>query len=148
MLTDIPDALQVFFRRLVDIYGETKAARIKQHLLTKPSPAFRISRLRAPEPELVLAELRGDGLDVTPLAGVRDFYTVPASQREGLTHSFAASDGRIHIMNPSSALPVLALEVEPGHSVLDLCAAPGGKTLLLAEQLALDAQSRGDEAPH
>lgn len=137
MTTEPWEALQPFFRRLVDMYGELGAARVQQCLATRPSPAFRISRLRAPQPESVLRELREEGLDVAPLAGAVGFYTVPTSQRERLTHSPAASDGRVHIMNPSSALPVLALQVQPGHSVLDLCAAPGGKTLLLAEQLEL-----------
>lgn len=131
------EALEPFFRRLIDIYGEVGAARLREYLATRPSPAFRISRLRAPQPEPVLTELREEGLDVVPLLGAAGFYTVPSSQRERLTHSPAASDGRVHIMNPSSALPVLALQVQPGHSVLDLCAAPGGKTLLLAEQLEL-----------
>ncbi|KAM4641546.1 5-cytosine rRNA methyltransferase NSUN4 [Discoglossus pictus] len=36
-----------------------------------------------------------------------------------------------YLMDAASILPVLALNVQPGHSVLDLCAAPGGKTLAL-----------------
>lgn len=38
-------------------------------------------------------------------------------------------------MNPSSLLPVLALDPKPGEKVLDACAAPGGKTLMIAEAL-------------
>lgn len=37
-----------------------------------------------------------------------------------------------YYLDPASALAALALEVEPGDRVLDLCAAPGGKTLVLA----------------
>ncbi|XP_074077626.1 5-cytosine rRNA methyltransferase NSUN4 isoform X4 [Macrotis lagotis] len=36
-----------------------------------------------------------------------------------------------YLMDASSLLPVLALDVQPGDSVLDLCAGPGGKTLAL-----------------
>ncbi|XP_043941845.1 5-methylcytosine rRNA methyltransferase NSUN4 isoform X2 [Protopterus annectens] len=40
---------------------------------------------------------------------------------------------RYYLMDASSILPVLALNVQPGHVVLDLCAAPGGKTLALLQ---------------
>lgn len=38
-----------------------------------------------------------------------------------------------YVMSPSSLLPVLALDAQPGEDILDACAAPGGKTLALAE---------------
>ncbi|XP_028284418.1 5-cytosine rRNA methyltransferase NSUN4 [Parambassis ranga] len=36
-----------------------------------------------------------------------------------------------YLMDAASLLPCLALDVQEGHTVLDLCAAPGGKTLAL-----------------
>ncbi|XP_056415303.1 tRNA (cytosine(34)-C(5))-methyltransferase, mitochondrial isoform X2 [Hyla sarda] len=44
--------------------------------------------------------------------------------------------GRIkgyYILNASSLLPVLALDVKHGESVLDMCAAPGGKSVTLLQ---------------
>lgn len=38
-----------------------------------------------------------------------------------------------YLMDAASLLPVLALNVQPGDFVLDLCAAPGGKTLALLQ---------------
>lgn len=43
-----------------------------------------------------------------------------------------------YLMDAASVLPCLALNVQAGHNVLDLCAAPGGKTLAL-----LQTQSTG-----
>ena len=38
-------------------------------------------------------------------------------------------------MDGSSVLPVIALDIEPDCSVLDLCAAPVGKTLTILQTL-------------
>ncbi len=51
----------------------------------------------------------------------------------------AASDARklldFYFMDPASIAAANALEVQEGDEVLDLCAAPGGKSLVLAERL-------------
>jgi len=41
-------------------------------------------------------------------------------------------DGRWWVQDASAAVPARLLDVKPGQSALDLCAAPGGKTLQLA----------------
>jgi len=47
--------------------------------------------------------------------------------------------GLYYIQEPSAMAPVELLNVEPGHRVLDLCAAPGGKSTQIAAKL----QGRG-----
>ncbi|XP_069368016.1 5-methylcytosine rRNA methyltransferase NSUN4 isoform X2 [Paralichthys olivaceus] len=42
-----------------------------------------------------------------------------------------------YLMDAASVLPCLALDVQEGHNVLDLCAAPGGKTLTLLQTQAI-----------
>lgn len=51
-----------------------------------------------------------------------------AAPRVALTAGLTAP----YYLDPASVLAALALEVQPGHRALDLCAAPGGKTLVLA----------------
>lgn len=47
---------------------------------------------------------------------------------------------RTYFLDAASLLPVLALDPQPGEKVLDLCAAPGGKALLIAWRLGLSGE--------
>jgi len=49
-----------------------------------------------------------------------------------LTQSAAYRGGKISIQDEASQMIPLLLDVQPGQRVLDLCAAPGGKTMTLA----------------
>ena len=44
-------------------------------------------------------------------------------------------EGRFYIQDPSTLLAVRMLEAQPGERILDLCAAPGGKTAYLAQEM-------------
>lgn len=50
----------------------------------------------------------------------------------------------VYIMDPASLAPAYALDVQPDEKVLDLCAAPGGKTLVLAEALFATGDRGGE----
>ena len=44
-------------------------------------------------------------------------------------------DGWFYIQDPSTLLAVAKLAAQPGENILDLCAAPGGKTTFIAQQM-------------
>ncbi|MBY0314693.1 MAG: RsmB/NOP family class I SAM-dependent RNA methyltransferase [Bdellovibrionales bacterium] len=48
-------------------------------------------------------------------------------------------------MDPASILAAQALQVQPGDRVLDMCAAPGGKTLVLIEAMGAEGQMIANE---
>lgn len=48
-------------------------------------------------------------------------------------------------MDPASVLPARALEIQRGDRVLDMCAAPGGKSLILAEALSQQGHLTANE---
>jgi 16S rRNA C967 or C1407 C5-methylase (RsmB/RsmF family) len=82
-----------------------------------------------------LRALDGLGVRALPLDGgahpVIWLLEPPDGERRVITASAPVDEGRLYLMNPSSLLPGLALSPGPDDAVLDLCAAPGGKTLHL-----------------
>lgn len=74
-------------------------------------------------------ELTRDGVELAPGALVSSARRVLSG---GISRTRASREGRIFIQDEGSQL--VALLVGKGSSILDCCAAPGGKTRLLAEQ--------------
>ena len=68
-------------------------------------------------------------------------YTMPWQKARCENETFMENlralhtSGRITRQEAASMMPVQALDVQPGHRVLDLCAAPGSKTTQIAEAL-------------
>ena len=71
------------------------------------------------------------------LPGLKGAYRLPAgrecSRRFGEYEEFA--EGLFYVQDMASLLPALALNPQPGESVLDLAAAPGSKTTQLAAMM-------------
>lgn len=72
-------------------------------------------------------------LEPTPWPG---FFAVPSGHWPELEPLLKA--GKVYLQDPATRLAVESLQPQPDEIALDLCAAPGGKTLLIA-----DAMKRG-----
>ena len=120
---DLQDA-DLFFARLTDVYGNTRAHEIVDRLADHGQLAYWLNPLRDGDFQCV-----GE-----PVAGLEGVWAV--DRDAGITRSEAAGDGRIYIQNPSSLLAVRLLDPQPGEEVLDLAAAPGGKTIAIAVAMA------------
>lgn len=73
-------------------------------------------------------------MELLALKGMQLLAMAP-SKCDGLLSSSVGSLGLMdyYLMDAASLLPVLALGLQHGDIVLDLCAAPGGKTLALLQ---------------
>jgi 16S rRNA (cytosine967-C5)-methyltransferase len=94
-------------------------------------------------PAPVHARWRGPGsppgwLGATPWP---EFFEVPSGHWPEIEPLVSA--GRLYLQDPSTMLAVDLLDPQPGETVLDLCAAPGGKSLLLADLLETRAHQAG-----
>jgi 16S rRNA (cytosine967-C5)-methyltransferase len=77
----------------------------------------------------ILRELERAGLRIDPGRLLKDAFAVSGGSP---AQSEAFRSGKISIQDEASQAVPLLLGVQPGERVLDLCAAPGGKTVALA----------------
>jgi len=101
---------------------------------TQKPTAFRVNTLKATAGE-VAKELRREGYSLSPVDWLAEAFTVPPDQRRALTETAAVAEGRVYIQGLSSMTAPPVLGPQPGEAVLDLAAAPGGKTLQMAAMM-------------
>jgi NOL1/NOP2/sun family putative RNA methylase len=97
-----------------------------------PEPVNLRVRTGLTTPEALDAALTVQGFELAPVPGLPTLRKVmggPHSVAQTLEHWL----GHLHVQQAVMALPSLALAPRPGERVLDLCAAPGGKTSHMAE---------------
>ena len=95
----------------------------------EPALGLRLNTGKAPLSELTA--FLPFALQSIPWADGGFFYE--KEERPGKTPYYQA--GLFYLQEPSAMAPAAALDVRPGERVLDLCAAPGGKTTQLAAAL-------------
>jgi len=120
-----------FLSRLREIIAPEDWETVSGSFSAARATAFRVNTLRA-HPESVLSELASIGISATAVPWSDTAFVVPHGQRDLLTHSAAAESGAIYVQSLSSQLAALILQPQPGEMILDLAAAPGGKTTHLA----------------
>lgn len=80
-----------------------------------------------------LVQLREEGLGVEEAPEHAAFLRLLSPPKGGLLRLKALQDGRLRVQDLSTAGALRLLAVEDGMRVLDLCAAPGGKSLALLD---------------
>ena len=116
-------------RRWFDIYGGTRAEALAKATLERPTEWIRVNLQKTSAP--VLAQKLG----ITGASILYDRYIqVPADAKlKPILESESFAKGEFSMQNPSAYEVVKLLDLKPGLKVWDACAAPGGKSALMAE---------------
>ena len=101
-------------------YGEDAANAIAAQIVLEPATDL---TLRDPNDPTLASELGGEALSGGSLR---------VSRRGDLAEWPGYAEGRWWVQDAAAAIPARLLRVQPGETALDMCAAPGGKTLQLA----------------
>ena len=135
-------------RWIVDLwseeYGEEITETILEELLRIHSVSLRLrTDLSRDGQETVCRRLQEAGASPKQSRYLPYIYTVKAGETPAALPGF--SEGQFSVQDVSSALAVEAAGIRPGDFVIDVCAAPGGKSLLAAEKAGrvLDAPCSG-----
>ena len=119
-------------RRWFDIYGADRAEALAKSTLERPSEWLRVNLQKGSAPALA------QKLGLTGASILYDrFIQVPEGAKlKPILESQAFADGEFSLQNPAAYEVVKLLDLKPGLKVWDACAAPGGKSALMAEMEA------------
>jgi len=117
--------------RLLAQYGGEEYARIEAGLSARRLVTLRVNRLRS-EPGAVKAALDDAGIAWEPVPWSEDALILSGTREDALMALPLYAHGEIYLQSLSSMIPPLVLGAREGENLLDMAAAPGGKTTQIA----------------
>ena len=117
-------------RKLLEWDNAAPAAHVRVNLL-KTTPEALIERWRLHE---------NVEYDLTPCPWAEDGHVLTLKSHPPLAAMGSFREGWFYVQDPSTLLAVQAVDAWAGESILDLCAAPGGKTCYLAQKMENDGE--------
>ena len=117
--------------QLLRQYGGDVTAQIESGYAQRRLTTLRVNRMKA-EPDAVRAALAEAGIAVEDVAWSGDALVLPEADGRAVTALPLYARGEVYMQSLSSMLPPLLLGAQPGENVLDMAAAPGGKTTQIA----------------
>lgn len=113
-------------------YGKENTVGILNSLSGPVDTVIKVNTLKTTVEELKVI-LKDEGFDSFASDLIDDALVVSGSGALHKTNAY--SNGLFHVQDTASQLCCSALNVNPGETVLDICAAPGGKSFTLAQNM-------------
>ncbi len=118
--------------KLLAQYGESECEELLKACNAPSSPTLRVNRLKTTREELA-KRLREEGVFTRADEELQDCLHVEGKLNVNRSASYQAGD--YSLQSSSSMRAVLALAPQPNEKIMDICAAPGGKSCYIAERM-------------
>ena len=120
----IPDFL---IKKINNEYNEEICKKIKNGLVSKKPVTFRINTLKT-DKEKVIKELKESNIEFEEVKLNNDAIIIKNVLEEDIRKLKIYENGEIYLQSLSSMIPPVILEPNEKENILDMAAAPGGKT--------------------
>ena len=132
-IKDIKNALpKELINILENIYNSGSLDKIYASYYRGRYPSFRVNNLVSNKRE-VINVLTKNKIKFVNHNILKDSFYTKTVKESSLRDLDIYKTGGIYIQNLSSMLPPLFLDLDENQTILDICAAPGGKSLLMAD---------------
>ena len=128
MLPPLPDTVSVLLR---EQYGDALTERIIAGYRARRPVTLRVNTLRA-EKGQVCAQLTEAGIAWREVPWYEDALVLPDVREDAVEALPLYGRGEVYLQSLSSMIPPLLMNPQPGETILDMAAAPGGKTTQIA----------------
>ena len=120
-------------QHFLEEYGKEITATLLEGLLKIHPVSLRFrTDMHEAEQNALIASIEATGAKLKPSSYLSGVYTVDNVESVSSLPGFA--EGKFTVQDVSSVLAVLAADIKAGDFVMDICAAPGGKSILAAEK--------------
>ncbi|MBU2542475.1 RsmB/NOP family class I SAM-dependent RNA methyltransferase [Patescibacteria group bacterium] len=127
-----------FYERLAEMFGVSLLSQIKETFVERPT-TFRVNTIKADKAE-VRENLFKNGFKFKDVSWYKDAFILSNKNKKELMKLGIYKNGEIYIQSLASMVPPLVLDPKPGEKVLDLTAAPGGKTSQIAGLMGCEGE--------
>ena len=125
---NLPEFLKI---KLKEQYGEEITKRIIEGYSKKRKVTLRVNTLKS-NLEKIEKELTKEGVEYERVSWSKEALIINNVREKEIQHLEIYEKGEIYLQSLSSMLPPLILEPEEESDILDMAAAPGGKTTQIA----------------